>query len=222
MFPVAQTFPADTLRCRCRPSQTTFIPMLPLLHPLLPSTIRYVWLDHDQGLPAEPLARHWLADVLGCGPDAVALERDALDRPRLGATHRGWDVSWSHSGQGLLIAMGEGVDIGADLERIKPRPRALALARRFLAGSEADWLCSLPIEAHELAFLRLWCAKEAVLKAHGRGLAFGLDKLAFAEVDGALRLLSCDTLLGQPHDWSLREFVPHDGYLAAIAWREKR
>lgn len=195
--------------------------MLPL-PPLLPSNIHYIWRDHQHGQPVEPLARLWLADLLGCEPLAVALVRDLLGRPRLVATQCGWDVSWSHSGQGLLIAMGEGVDIGVDLERIKPRPRALELARRFMAGSEGDWLGALPMQAREPAFLRLWCAKEAVLKAHGRGLAFGLDKLAFAEVDGALQLLACDRLLGEPGDWFLREFIPQAGYRAAIAWRDKR
>ncbi len=195
--------------------------MLPL-PPSLPSNLQYTWRDYEHGQPAEPLARLWLADVLGCDPVAVALERDSMGRPRVGAPQRRCDISWSHSGQGLLIAMGEGVDIGADLERIKPRPQALALARRFFAGSEADWLAALPILHRELSFLRLWCAKEAVLKAYGRGLAFGLDKLAFGEVGGgALQLLECDRLLGQPDDWSLREFVPHAGYLAAIAWRDR-
>ncbi len=195
--------------------------MLPL-PPSLPSTIHYTWRGYGHGQPAEPLARLWLANVLGCEPGAVTLVRDALGRPRLDASQPWLDISWSHSGQGLLIAMGEGVDIGADLECIKPRPRSLALARRFFAGSEGDWLAALPIQARELAFVRLWCAKEAVLKAHGRGLCFGLDKLAFAEVNGALELLACDPELGHPQDWSLREFVPHAGYRAAIAWRNKR
>ena len=74
---------------------------------------------------------------------------------------------------------------------------------------------------HEIGFLRLWCAKEAVLKAHGRGLAFGLDKLTFAEREGALLLVGCERLLGQPEDWTVREFVPDPGYRAAIAWRAR-
>src|SRR3546814_6516543 len=63
---------------------------------------------------------------------------------------------------------------GADLELLRPRPRALALAERFFVRSETGALLALPAEAREAAFVRLWCAKEAVLKAHGRGLAFGL------------------------------------------------
>jgi len=60
-----------------------------------------------------------------------------------------------------------------------------------------------------------------VLKAHGRGLAFGLDKLAFADVDDALSLVACDRLLGVPDDWQLCEFSPTADYHAAIAWRTR-
>ena len=90
-----------------------------------------------------------------------------------------------------------------------------------MAPSEADWLASLPEDARGPAFIRLWCAKEAVLKAHGRGLAFGLDKLTFRELDGGLQLVDCDRALGQPESWSLRELEPHAGYRAALAWRAR-
>ena len=71
----------------------------------------------------------------------------------------------------------------------------------------------------ESSFVRLWCAKEAVLKAHGQGLSFGLDKLVFAEEDNALKLVACDAALGAPGDWTLHEWTPLTGYHAALAWR---
>lgn len=190
--------------------------------PILPATIRYAFRPYRQGMAAELLVRAWLALELDCDPIGVALLRDALGRPQLGGVQRRFDVNWSHSGEGLLVALGDGVQVGADLERIRPRPRALALARRFFAAAESSHLAELPQEQCELAFIRLWCAKEAVLKAHGRGLAFGLDQLVFAEVDGALQLVECGSLLGQPRDWSLQEFEPAPGYRAAIAWRARR
>ena len=58
----------------------------------------------------------------------------------------------------------------------------------------------------DIAFLRLWCAKEAVLKAHGHGMAFGLDQFELAEDLGALAMSSGPVALGGP--WSLREFEP--------------
>ena len=67
--------------------------------------------------------------------------------------------------------------------------------------------------------MRLWCAKEALLKAHGQGLSFGLDKLVFAERGNALALVACDDALGAPGDWTLHEWMPLEGYRAALAWR---
>jgi 4'-phosphopantetheinyl transferase len=187
----------------------------------LPATVRFHWRHHAYGTPAEPVVRQWLGEQLACPPDAIPLIRDVLGRPRLAASMADFDVNWSHSGDGLLIALGERVAIGADLEQMRPRPRALDLARRFLAASEVDWLEGLPEPTRQPAFIRLWCAKEAVLKAHGRGLAFGLDKLAFAEDNGMLHLDACDRALGLPTDWLLYECEPHPGYRAALAWRTR-
>ena len=75
--------------------------------------------------------------------------------------------------------------------------------------------------ARERAFLRLWCAKEAVLKAHGHGLAFGLHRLEFATTGGRLHLHACDRALGRPEHWSLEEIEPAPGYLGALAWRRQ-
>jgi 4'-phosphopantetheinyl transferase len=189
--------------------------------PSLPDAIRFAWRPYRHGTSAESLARAWLALELGCDPEMLPLIRDALGRPRLVATHRHFDVNWSHSGDGLLVALGENAQVGVDLERVRPRPKALALAWRFFAPAEGRWLAALPQEQRENAFVRLWCAKEAVLKAHGRGLAFGLDKLEFADAGDGLRLLRCDPLLGVAGEWSLREFEPAAGYRGAIAWRHK-
>ena len=189
--------------------------------PALPANLRVGWIATREPGPAEPRARAWLAGELGCEAVAVPLIRDALGRPRLGAQHRHFDVNWSHSGDGLLIGLGEDLQVGVDLEHMRPRVRALELARRYFVPAEADWLQSLPADARTTGFLRLWCAKEAVLKAHGRGLVFGLDRLLFTEHDGALELAGCDRLLGEPEQWSLREFAPAPGYRAAIAWRER-
>lgn len=169
---------------------------------------------------AEQLARSWLGPQLGCDPEALPLYRDDHGRPRLDAPFDDRDISWSHSGEGLLVACAHDLVLGIDLEHERPRPRAQELARRFFHADEARWLDDLSDPAtRDRAFLRLWCAKEAVLKAHGRGLAFGLHKLAFAESPDGLRLVDCDPALGRPADWQLREFAPHPGYRAALAWR---
>ena len=181
--------------------------------------MRWTQLAHPAGTPAQALAAPWLARELALDPAALALARDLHGRPRLRAA--GHDASWSHSGDRLLVALADGVDVGADLERLRPRPRALELARRFFEPAESAWLEALPDAARAAAFVRLWCAKEAVLKAHGRGIAFGLHRFRVGERDGRLRLLQADPELGAVGAWTLHEFVPLPGYHAALAWRRR-
>lgn len=183
--------------------------------------VRWIQLPHPPGAPAQALAREWLARELGVDGTGLDLSRDAHGRPRLGEAAPGFDVSWSHSGDQLLLSLGEGVDVGADLERLRPRPRALELAQRFFEPGETAWLHAQPDASREAAFVRLWCAKEALLKAHGRGIAFGLHRFRVGEADGALRLLQADPALGAVDDWTLHEFCPQPGYRAALAWRRR-
>lgn len=172
-----------------------------------------------RGARAEPVARDWLSTQFAIAPDAVPLQRDARNRPRLHDPLQHWDANWSHSGGGLLVACGRDVDVGVDVEWTgRARPRALEIAQRYFHSDEAAWLASLPATQREVAFLRLWCAKEAVLKALGVGLVFGLHRLRF---DGDGHLLECDADLGTPRDWHVESFAPAHGYVAALAWRAR-
>lgn len=49
--------------------------------------------------------------------------------------------------------------------------------------------------SRERAFLRLWCAREAILNAHGRGIACGLSPLQLERKPTAVHLLECDPAL---------------------------
>lgn len=170
-----------------------------------------LWPDRA-GVPAQSLVESWLQARLGEG----RTRRDAHGRPWL--CEGSADVGWSHTGDALLAAFGEGLRVGVDLERLRPRPRALELSRRFFHRDSLRWLQAQP--DHEAAFVRLWCAHEAVLKAHGRGLAFGLAKVAFDDAGpGQLRLLHCDAALGDAGCWALHGFSPQPGLHAALAWR---
>lgn len=190
--------------------------MLPL--PLsLP--VRLWLLPHARHQRGEPAIRPVLASALQCTANELPLVRDALGRPQLAAPFERYDTNWSHSGEALLLALGESMELGVDIEQLRPRPRARELAQRFFHPDEVEWLDTQAEDARVLCFVRLWCAKEAVLKAHGKGVSFGLEKLVFVEGDGGLHLAACDPALGTPEQWTLHEWTPLDGYRAAVAWR---
>ena len=183
--------------------------------------VRLGWMPHRHGTPAEPLVRDWLAARLRVDAGTLRFTRAAHGRPHLLPPHAATDASWSHSGDGLLVAQAlrPGVRVGVDLELLRPRPRALEIARRYFTATEAAALASVPGDQREAAFVALWCAKEAVLKADGRGLAFGLHRLGFARDGDAWRLVVSDPALGPVGAWQVRAFAPRLGYLASVAWR---
>lgn len=192
-------------------------------HPDSPAFSRlpvHILLPYPPGAHAESLARHWLAAQWRTTAEQLPLYRDARGRPRFAEPWQHADVSWSHSGEKLLIACGKNLMVGCDLEYIRPRPNALKLARRFFHPEEAHWLADLPTDQQQHHFLQLWCAKEAILKAHGHGLSFGLEKLCLSLVPTGLVITECHPQLGKPQDWQLSGFSPAPGYCAALAWRE--
>ncbi|MBS0226858.1 MAG: 4'-phosphopantetheinyl transferase superfamily protein [Proteobacteria bacterium] len=185
----------------------------------LPET---VWIPRDHDHRAEAQVRAWLAARTGIAATDLPLVRDDRDRPHLVGALDDHDINWSHSGDGLLLAFGSGMQLGVDLEWPHAKRKVTEIARRHFTAHEQAWLESqADATTRDRAFHRLWCAKEAVLKAHGRGLSFGLDRLQFVEADGALRLDHADPELGDAAHWQLREWSPAPGYLAALAWRPR-
>lgn len=181
-----------------------------------------LWLrPHIARQRGEPTARTVLGPALGVEPSSLPIERDECGRPHLRGTFESHDIGWSHSGDALLIALGDTVELGVDVEQLRPRPRAMDIAQRFFHADEADWLRVHEEADRDFAFFRLWCAKEAVLKAHGQGVSFGMHRLVFAERNGKLMLDRCDVALGQAGDWTLDDWAPKPGYHAALAWRRR-
>jgi 4'-phosphopantetheinyl transferase len=178
----------------------------------------HVWrLDYRQQFGRAPL-RTVLAAYLGIDAAEVVLVDGEHGRPELAMGHQpALGFNWSHSGGHALIALGRRVAPGIDLERKRPRARALEIAERYFSADETAALAALPASERSVAFLELWTAKEAVLKALGRGIAFGLDRLSIASAGNQLRLRRLE---GDDVDaWQLRRLAIAPELIAALAWR---
>lgn len=125
----------------------------------------------------------------------------------------------SHSGDAALVALATDGELGVDLERRGRRRNHLALAERYFCAAEAQALALCTGEAREALFLELWTAKEAVLKALGRGLAFGLNRLEFALEPLPPRLVRIDASAGPVAQWQVHALDLADGRVGHVAWR---
>lgn len=163
-----------------------------------------------------------LGAYLGKPVSEVALAQNAHGKPQLADTgsKRHLEFNWSHSGDYALVALSRGLALGVDIERLDRNIRAIEVARRFFDPAEAEVLASMPSSARDHAFIGLWCAKEAVLKAVGNGLSFGLARLAFEWRAGMdWNLARVDPALGDHDNWRLRGLDAAPGYRGALAWR---
>ena len=177
----------------------------------------HVWrLGYRRDLGRAPL-RALLGAYLGKPPESLTLIDGEHGRPALAAPHESLAFNWSHSGDQALLAIARGVEPGIDLERWRPRSRALEIAERFFCAEEAAALAMLDAEQLTGAFLELWTAKEAVLKALGRGIAFGLDRLRFATSPAPLGLLWLDE--DDASQWQLQRLSADGEFVATLAWR---
>jgi len=96
----------------------------------------------------------------------------------------------SHSHGIALVAVALDVEVGVDVEKLRPLPEFAAIAERFFPPNE-------PVPADEVDFFRVWTRIEAVLKGRGVGLLGAGD-----DPDG---------------DWTVLEIDAGDEYRAAVA-----
>lgn len=140
------------------------------------------------------------------GLELSGLRRGPFGKPLLPPPFAHIGFNPSDSGGWFLLGMADGAALGVDLELRRPRPTALAIARRHFPAAEVDWLRAQPDLDH--AFLRLWTLKEALFKAIGRGLGYGLGKACFQpDAEGALRLVRLDGPDGPAGRWHGRELA---------------
>jgi 4'-phosphopantetheinyl transferase len=183
-------------------------------------TVRVVWrlVDDDAGA-ADRLLADEVADVLGCSPDEVRVERHC---PRCGATEHGRPivltdavgspphVSLARAPGIVVVAVSTDHSVGVDIERID---------QTWPTGT-ADLLLHEDERAHDAAALTtLWVRKESLLKANGDGLRVEPSGLRLTDPVELPRLLQWTNGPGVP---AAMQDLEIDGYAACVTVLESR
>ncbi|MCA8284323.1 4'-phosphopantetheinyl transferase superfamily protein [Burkholderia cepacia] len=167
--------------------------------------------------------RDVLGAALGVAPHAVAIVVDASGRPSPAPAHRtSLDFNVSHAGDHALLAWAPAGRVGVDIECCDRAADWRALTREVCAPAEAAWLDSVSPAARAAAFMRVWAAKEALLKALGTGIVGGLR--AFAVVPPrdvatpATTIVEPAALAAGVAAFDAAWLDAAPGYAACIAW----
>ncbi|MFC8453525.1 4'-phosphopantetheinyl transferase family protein [Kitasatospora sp. NPDC057223] len=154
------------------------------------------------------------SDRLGTPPAALEWRHGPHGKPEPAAGGARLQLSYSASGALALLALTEGRQVGADIEEIRDARVAARVARRYFPGTEAQFVADgASPGAQAERFTRLWCRREACVKAYGGRLVQGLG-LPLAG-PAPLRLADAGPL-GRGPCW-VRDVPVPQGFRAAVA-----
>jgi 4'-phosphopantetheinyl transferase len=171
-----------------------------------------VWrLAAPRGAPA---VRELIACYAGERPESLRIVPGPHGKPTLDAAALRFNLS--HSGGTTLLAFALGVDVGIDIEHARTLRRRDALLARCFTPDERAQVCAA--RDPDAALLAAWTAKEALVKAIGRGIAYGLRHVHLdLPAAGAPCLVALDGPAGPARRWRLRSLPPLPGSAAALA-----
>lgn len=172
--------------------------------------------------------RALLGAYLGLPPAEVRFAYGPRGKPFLAAPRppgppqatAGGDLHFnlSNSHELALVGFARGVEIGVDVEHLKPMDDLEQIAERFFSESERLTLRRLPAADKPEGFFNCWTRKEAYLKAVGEGLAARLDSFDVTLAPGEpARMLTLEGDAARAARWFLTPFRPASGYLGALA-----
>jgi 4'-phosphopantetheinyl transferase len=186
--------------------------------------------DRDHFIAARGILRDLLGAYLKQPADRVQFRYGKHGKPRLAAEYSETAITFnlSHSHGLAVYAISNGLELGIDVELIRPEFAGEDIAARYFSEEEMAELRALPIELRADGFFRCWTRKEAYVKARGEGLSIPLDSFSVSLTPGQPDVLSSV----DSESWTLRSFAPEPRYVGAVvghgqnlrfshlAWRE--
>lgn len=113
------------------------------------------------------------------------------------------DFNISHSGDYVLCGVGKGIQIGIDIEEIKP----VDFSDFENLMTSDQWRTIHTSEDPQKSFFRFWAIKESIIKADGRGLAMPLNEIVIT-----------DNVAFYERKWYIKELAIDEGYCAYLAY----
>lgn len=176
--------------------------------------------DAVRSAATRALLRRALGAELGTAPEALRFLRSDRGRPALDAGGPPpLDFNVAHGGDHALLAWSRVRRVGVDVEPLRAGWDWRPLARAVLGGEDLRRIESAEEPARAALFFDVWSAKEALLKADGRGIAGGLDRFSVLSGDGDRPLVDGDTALAAALcRFEARWLRGIPGHAACAAW----
>lgn len=160
--------------------------------------------------------------LCGATPATLKFDYGYYGKPSLNGSGSRLYFNLSHSHNVTAIAIAANGPIGIDVEHLLPTNDDLNAA--VLVPNELRAIASTVQDIKLEAFYRCWVRKEAILKAHGAGLALPthsrspmIDIEVSIQPAAMSKPLALPELLGNPDRWTLLDFSPGKQVIGSVA-----
>ena len=135
--------------------------------------------------------RGMLRQLLGIythtSPATLSLAYAEHGKPHLPNSEVRFNISHTH--ELALLAFARGLEVGVDVEHIRPVPDTEAIVRQFFSPYEVEAFIKVSASLQMHAFFNCWTRKEAFIKALGKGLSIPLHTFDVTITPGEPALL---------------------------------
>ena len=153
-----------------------------------------------------------LGKLLEKEPGALAFDAGEHGKPFLASPASSLNFNAAHSGDKVLIAIADTLEVGVDIEVIEAGRDLEGIAHRYFRPEEYTALARLPDDERPQVFTQVWTRKEAYLKARGTGIRGGLASFSVS-IPPQPPKLTGGTDGGT---WSMADIACGEGYAATV------
>ena len=160
---------------------------------------------------ARGILRTLIGRYVDIAPAKLAFNLGERGKPTI--NHPSIRFNLSHSADLLMIALINHLEIGVDVEHIRPMREMRTVARDNFSAQEFSEWDRLPEAQKQHAFYAIWTRKEAYIKATGDGFRLPLQSFTVNH-ESPPRFLQMEA--GDIHRWSLYQPEMATDYAGAI------
>ena len=150
-------------------------------------------------------------------PGEIVFASNVRGKPAI--VHADLCFTYSTSGNMAVMAFTVGADIGIDIEEVRPVEQPLDIASKYFHALEVRELAGTTADQRDIAFLRLWTGKEAVVKAAGLGLTMPLDGFCLTGFSSRNARMTHRPDLDDEAEWEVCDLSMPQQFVAALAYR---
>lgn len=170
-------------------------------------------------IAARGLLRDLLSRYLPARPQDIRFGSGPHGKPFLQHPTRPFvHFNVAHAGHLAVYAFSHDLEVGLDLEGNRDSLDYTRVAERMFSPEEWQTFLRLPSTEQKAAFFTCWTRKEAVVKAHGKGLTFPLKHLHVSFLPGqSPAILDVQGQSSAMTHWSLFDLPVGSGFWGALA-----